>query len=129
MDHHRNLPPGHRGIRLADVPTSSVVVASMRDRETLGRCLAALVPACTARAIEVVVARNCSGDEYRALEMAWPAVLFMPAPDHATERQLRAIGLSAADGDVVTLIEDGVIPDADWIAQLPGPNDPPAPPI
>ena len=127
MDEHRNLPPGHRGIRLADAPTSSVVVASMRDRGTLDRCLAALVPGCAAREIEVVVARNCSGDEYRSLEKAWPAVLFMPAPDNSSARQLRAIGLSAADGDIVTLIEDGIVPDADWIAQLPGPNDPPVP--
>jgi glycosyltransferase involved in cell wall biosynthesis len=127
MDDYRNLPPGHRGIRLADAPTASVVVASLGDRARLDACLAALLPVCTARGIEVVVARNCPPDEYHALEETYPMVLFMPAPDNATVRQLRAVGLSAADGDIVSLIDDGAVPGSAWLADLPGAAPPVSP--
>lgn len=119
MSEHRNLPPGHRGIRLAELPTSSVVVASVRDRAALEAMLGGMVPGCKERDIEVVVARNCSADEYHALESVFPSVLFMPAPDNSTVRQLRAIGLSAADGDIVTLVDDSMTLDAQWVADLP----------
>ena len=119
MDEHRNLPPGHRGIRLAELPTSSVVVASVRDRASLEAMLSRLVPGCARREIEVVVARSCDADEYHALETAFPRVLFMPAPDNASVRQLRAIGLSAADGDIVTLVDDALAVTDTWIAELP----------
>jgi glycosyltransferase involved in cell wall biosynthesis len=101
------------------MPKSSVVVASTRDRAALDRFLAILLPPCASRAIEVVVARNCTPDEYRELEKAWPAVLFMPAPDNATTRQLRIAGASAAEGDIVTFIEDDAAPSEDWLADLP----------
>ena len=119
MDEHRNLPPGHRGLRLGDTPTTSLVVASSGSRAVLEAFLAAVLPTCRARKVEVVVARNCSPDEYQALCAAYPAVLFMPAPDKATTRQLRAVGLSAADGDIVTLVDDGMAADAEWLASLP----------
>lgn len=119
MSEQRNLPPGHRGIRLSEMPTSSVVVASAGQRADLEAMLRHLVPGCVKRDIEVVVARNCTPDEYHALESAFPKVLFMPAPDNSTVRQLRAIGLSAADGDIVTLVEDGMQLTDEWIAELP----------
>jgi len=119
MNDQRHLPPGHRGLRLGGAPTASVVVASTGKPATLERLLAWLLPACTMRGIEVVVARNCPVDEYRALETTWPAVLFMPAPDGATARQLRFVGISAADGDIVTIIDDAMAHDESWVADLP----------
>jgi hypothetical protein len=101
------------------MPKVSVVVASTRDSATLGRFLALLMPTCTARSIEIVVARACPPEEYRDLAAAWPSVLFMPAQDNATVRQLRVAGLSAAEGDIVTLIEDTTLPDEAWLADLP----------
>jgi hypothetical protein len=101
------------------MPTSSVVVASLRDRAALEAMLRGFAPGCEERDIELVVARNCSADEYHALETAFPKILFMPAPDHSTVRQLRAIGLSAADGDIVTLVDDSMTLDARWVAELP----------
>ena len=118
MSDQRNLPPGHRGLRLAGAPTHSVVVASASDRAALDRCLADLLPTCQSRAIEVVVARNCDVTEYRELERAYPKVLFMPGPVNATLRQLRASGLSAADGDIVSLIDDAKPIDHAWLAEL-----------
>ena len=119
MDDQRNLPPGHRGLRLGSTPTTTLVIASTRERGVLERLLGLVLPACEERKMEVVVARACPVDEYRALSAAWPAVLFMPAQDNATVRQLRAVGLSAADGDIVTLADDGMDIDAAWIAALP----------
>lgn len=118
MTDQRNLPPGHRGLRLAGAPTHSVVVASARDRGALDRFLGELLPVCQARSIEVVVARNCDVTEYRELERAYPKVLFMPGPVNATLRQLRASGLSAADGDIVSLIDDSKAIDPAWLAEL-----------
>ena len=115
----RNLPPGHKGIRLGAEPTTSLVVASFGDRPRLERLLGSIAPACEARKMELVVARSCAAEEYRALAAAWPRVLFMPALDNATPRQLRAIGLSAADGDIVTLVDDDREIDGSWIQALP----------
>ena len=119
MTEHQHLPPGHRGLRLGSAPTASVVVASASEQRVLDALLAWLVPACSARAIEVVVARNCSPAEYHALESLWPGVLFMPAPDGAGVQQLRFVGISAADGDIVTMIDDTAVRDDSWIADLP----------
>ena len=128
MEDHRRLPPGHRGIRLGDTPRTSVVVASTGDTARLGAFLSWMLPLCQARNIEVVVARSCPIDEYRELEATWPSVLFMPAQDNATVRQLRVAGLSAADGDIVTLVEDGMDQDALWLEDLPSSAPlPPAP--
>jgi hypothetical protein len=94
------------------------VVASSRDRALLDATLASLLPGCLACGIEVVVARACTNTEYRSLEVAYPTVLFMPGPDDATVRQLRAAGISAADGDIVSLVEDTGPVDEAWLADL-----------
>ena len=127
MTDQRNVPPGFKGLRLGATPTTSLVVASSGERAALDRLLAVVVPACEARRMEVVVARSCAAEEYRALSAAWPSVLFMPAQDRASVRQLRAIGLSAADGDIVTILTDAEPLDAAWVAALPPVPDP-APP-
>lgn len=101
------------------MPKVSVVVASTQPADALGRFLTWLLPMCNARSIEIVVARNCPIDEYHALEKAWPSVLFMPAQDDATIRQLRVAGLSAAEGDIVTIVEDTWTLDDEWLADLP----------
>lgn len=77
-----------------------------------------LAPACAGRAVELVVARACPVPEFRALQQAWPTALWMPAPDNATLAQLRTAGMSAAEGDVVGIIDDGMPVDAGWVAEL-----------
>ena len=106
LEESRNLPPGHRALRLGNEATRSLVLASAGPRERLEQALPVLVAGCAARQVELVVARSCSADEYHALEHAFPTVLFMPVPDGSSLRQMRAIGLSAADGDIVTLMDD-----------------------
>ena len=124
MNESRRLPPGHRSLRLGGVPTASVVVASKGSIEQLDRILAWLLPTCEAKGIEVVVARNFRGDEYHQLESRHPDVLFMPAPDGAGARQLRFVGISAADGDIVLMLDDDMKADDDWLADLPNSPEP-----
>ncbi len=119
----RGLPPGARGISLRSAPTRSVVVASRAPRDRLDTCLSALVPACRAAGVELVVCRACEPSEFRALAEAYPSVLWMPAPDGLDERGLRAIGFTAADGDIVSLLDDGRPVPAGWLDGPPGPAD------
>lgn len=116
MDEVRGLPPGARGRRLGDAPTTSVVVASRGDRAALERCLAALLPQCAEREVEVVVARSCAKEEYVALAAAYPGVLFMPAATGSPLAQLRAVGTSAADGDIVFFTDDGRTEGPEFVA-------------
>lgn len=118
----RSVPPGARGRRLADMPMVSIVVASTGPRERLERALGAMVPAAQARGVELVVCRPCSVEEYRSLEAAFPSVLFMPAPDNASHAQVRGIGLSATEGDVVAVLDDDGTLDADWLERLTTPR-------
>ena len=120
----RNLPPGSRGLRLTDKPTYSLVLASTGPRAGLEQWLAALEPICLRRAVEVVVARSTSAEEFRDLQKAHPGVLFMPGPDNCTARQLRGYGLAAADGDIVVLADDASPPDPEWIDAVTAPSGP-----
>ena len=114
----RGLPPGERVMRLAAEPRHTIVVAAAGPRARLEALLRVLVPACMARGTELVVARACSPAEYKELAGTFPAVLFMPAADGSTPRQLRALGLTAADGDVVTFAEDDRALTAEWVAEV-----------
>jgi hypothetical protein len=114
----RGLPPGARGLRLAAAPTHSVILASTQPRPVLERRLGGLLEQCRAAGVELVVARNTTPAEMSDLVAAYPYALFMPAPDGSSVRQLRAIGLTAADGDVVTLLEDDRDVPAGWVAAV-----------
>ncbi len=102
----RGIPPGWRGVRLADAPTRSVVVASLGSREQLAAALETLRAACRPSGVEIVVARSCPTTELGELQAAFPDVLFIPVADGSTPRQTRAVGLTAADGDVAHLLDD-----------------------
>jgi glycosyltransferase involved in cell wall biosynthesis len=112
------VPPGARGVRLADAPTVSVVVASCRERGLLDACLASLLPQCRTHGAAVVVARADSPEGVADLQRVYPEVRFVPAPLDATIPQLRGQGLAEADGDIVALTEDHCVAAPDWIAQL-----------
>jgi hypothetical protein len=111
----RGLPPGARNRRLADAPLVSVVVASRAERALLDACLGALVPQCNRCGAELVVARAGASAE---LQAAYPSVLWIGAPQDTTLPALRAIGMAAAEGDVVALTEDHCVPAPDWLGQI-----------
>jgi hypothetical protein len=67
----------------------------------------------------------CSGMAQAShLRQRYPRVLFLPAepasPRHSGERldELRAIGVAAAQGDIIAVTEDHVRPDPDWSARI-----------
>jgi len=120
----RGLPPGARALRLAAEPTYSVVLASAQPRAALEGRLRTLEPECRAAGVELVVARNTSAEEMRELSAAFPYALFMPAPDGSTIRQLRAVGITAADGDVIALLEDDRDVPPGWVAEVCGKSGP-----
>lgn len=114
----RAIPPGARAVRLGDAPTISVVVASCRERDLLDACLASLLPECRAHGASITVARATSQAEIEMLAREYPYVQFVLAPPGTTTPQLRALGLAAADGDVVALTEDHRFVASDWVARL-----------
>lgn len=122
MSQRRTIPPGQRGRRLASTPLVSVVVASTGSREQLDRCLARVIPAVQSRGIELVVCRQCSMAEFQALTEAYPAVLFMPVADDASAEQVRGVGLSATEGDVVAVINDDGSLDEAWLDTIMSPE-------
>jgi GT2 family glycosyltransferase len=112
------VPPGARGVRLAEAPTVTVVVASCRERRLLDACLASLLPQCREHGAAVVVARADTPEGVADLSRTYPEVRFVPAARDATIPQLRGQGLASAEGDIVALTEDHCVAAPDWIAQL-----------
>lgn len=124
MSQRRTIPPGQRGRRLASTPLVSVVIASTGPREQLERCLARVIPVVQSRGVELVVCRQCPMAEYQALTDAYPAVLFMPVGDDVPAAQVRGVGLSATEGDVVAVINDDGELDPAWLDTIMTPDRP-----
>jgi glycosyltransferase involved in cell wall biosynthesis len=121
-----SLPPGARGVRLAETPTVTVVVASCRDRSLLAACLSSLLPQCREHSAAIVVARADTPEGVAQLEQEYPDVRFVQVSPAATIPQLRGLGLAQAEGDIVALTEDHCVAAPDWISQLaaaPGASD------
>ncbi len=114
----RGLPPGVRSLRLSGEPTHTVVLASRLPRQALEPLLTRLSAECGAVGAELVVARAASAAELRELSDAYPQILFMPAPDGSSQRELRAFGLAAAEGDIVTFADDAVGAPEGWVATM-----------
>lgn len=117
VDEARN-PPGARRVRLASVPSVSVVVASSGPLERLETLLAELEELCGAIGAEIVVARAAAATELEALRAARPGIRFVDVAAGASTEALRAAGLDAAGGDVVRILEDGRPPGPGWIEPL-----------
>jgi len=115
---HSGSPPGARGLRLGNAPTVSIVVASVSKRPTLETCIERLLPVCAEAGIELVVVRSTNPEEFRDLQNCYRAVLFMPAPDSSPTKVLRSFGIAAAEGDIVALIDDSHLPDAEWLRHI-----------
>lgn len=115
---HSGSPPGARGLRLGNVPTVSIVVASVSARAKLEACVEALLPSCAGAGIELVVVRSTSAEEFRDLQNHFRSALFMPAPEGSSVRVLRNFGIAAAEGDIVAFMDDSRPPDAEWLRHI-----------
>lgn len=116
----RPVAAGHRSVRLGQLPTISVVVAS---RGSLDRLAAVVATLCTQRdaterQIELIVVRAALSDPIDDRDGRYADVRFVTLPGGATLSQLRSAGVAAAEGDVIVLADDEQIPPADWLARV-----------
>ncbi len=115
-----SVPPGQRSVRRTSAPAISVVVASLRERKFLERCLDSLLPQCAEVNAEVVVARKGPTHELEGLRRGYPWVTLVAGPWGAGTAELRATGMAAATGDVVAIIEDDRKVEPNFMRQLTG---------
>ena len=120
-----SVPPGQRSVRRSSAPAISVVVASLRERRFLERCLDSLLPQCAEVNAEVVVARKGPTHELEGLRRGYPWVTLVAGPQGAGTAELRAAGMAVATGDVVAIIEDDREVEPTFMRRLTGLTAPP----
>jgi hypothetical protein len=109
----------------------SVVVVPVGGPEFVRRCLTALLAQSTDQVEEIVVPYDAQAADYDWLAESFPAATFLPVEcdsvlsghrDYAVQHEvydtLKARGIDACQGEIIALIEDTVIPDHDWSAQV-----------
>jgi len=107
--------------------TLSIIVTIVEGDESLRRCLSALQLQEEPPASEIIVPCDDTVSGVEALRQGFPGVRFLeigrvstsrPAGWHAWQHELydrrRAAGLAAARGELVAMVEDRVVPRADW---------------
>jgi len=109
----------------------SVVVVPVGGPTFVRRCLTALGAQMPDPIEEVVVPYVAQESDYEGLAADFPMVRFLPvkhtdplphgwrhAAQHAIYDTLKTQGLGACQGSVIALLEDTVIPERDWAAQV-----------
>ncbi len=97
-------PPGYRPVHVTGGPRISLVVLSSGDARGLRRCLRELLPGCARRDVEVVVV-CAAGRPPKWAEATYPGVRLVSARS-GTDAQRRALGLAAAQGDIVVFASE-----------------------
>ena len=98
--------------------TVSVVIATRDRPDDLSRCLKAL-QRLKWPPVEIIVVDASSTDESRALVERQGASVYLSVPPHlASIPYQENYGVTAASGDIVTLIDDDAVPEPEWIEQL-----------
>src|ERR1039457_4653287 len=101
----------------------SIIVTITSGVDHTSRCLQGLSALRDGPPIEIIVPLYRSRDDGARLRREWPGVRFIDIPeeapsepglDHWLYDRRRAVGLAAASGDVVAMIEDHAIPGSDW---------------
>lgn len=98
-------------------PIVSVVIASGAGDDFLPRCLESLQDQVTERNTELIVVDRCGGSTAERIERLFPQATLVRADfdQRPSVPQLRAIGVSRAQGDVVAIIEEHCVAAADWL--------------
>jgi hypothetical protein len=112
-------------------PKLSVIVTIVGGMTFLRRCLNRLIPQTEGRAIEVIVPYDSTAPRIGDLKSTYPQVRFIdmgvvktdgcPGTQQAAHEMFdrrTAVGLNAARGDIVALLQDYGAPDADWCDQI-----------
>jgi len=92
----------------------SVVVAAAHSRAGLEACLASLNDQVIDGETEVIAVCNCCEGAGPSIEEAFPFVRLIDAPPGTTVPELRTLGIRAATGTIVALLEDNSIVAPTW---------------
>ncbi|MEC4888439.1 MAG: glycosyltransferase [Nitrospira sp.] len=91
-----------------------MVIASAHSRAGLEACLTSLREQGAGGEIEVIAVSNCCGGAGRSIEASFPFVRLIEAPPGTTVPALRTMGIQAASGRIVALLEDNSIVAPAW---------------
>ncbi len=94
---------GARGVRVAETPTFSVLVAATGPADQLAACLRQIEPVCARVGAQLVVAHAHPDSDLRDLRAAYPAVRFVGGRAGMDAAELRALGLAGVEGDIVVI--------------------------
>lgn len=67
---------------------------------------------------QLIVVREAPRSDLLALSQSMPTAYIVQAQSPATPRELRALGMAQAAGDIVAFISDDKVPDNTWVASL-----------
>ena len=112
------VPRRSSGARRVDAPTVSIVVISTQPVAQLRECVAALVPQCERIMAQLIVVREAPHADLVALSQTMPTAHIVEAPSPSTPRDLRALGMAQAAGDIVSFVTDDKVPDSSWVLSL-----------
>jgi hypothetical protein len=133
MIHAGQQPGGSRPI-CQESPKAvvlSVVVKPVGGPVFVRRCLNGLAPQVEGRPAEIIVPYDITRSELGNLQAEFPRVRFLAvgpvrtaarpgteAAMHDIYDRLLAVGLGAAQGEILALLEDTVVPDSEWCSQV-----------
>lgn len=98
-------------------PGLSVVIASSNGAALLRQCLAALAVQCDAQRSEIIVVRasdRLTGMDREAIAEVASYARWIEAPAGATVPHLKGLGITAARGALIAVIEDDCLVDDNW---------------
>jgi glycosyltransferase involved in cell wall biosynthesis len=120
-----NTPP--RTSRISDgsgraailaIPHLSVIVTSTGSTFALEACLRSLHEQSERTRAEVVVVRAGELTDLEDIARAHPNARLIEAPSEMTARELRAVGMREATGDVFIFLDDASAPAARWLEEV-----------
>ncbi len=116
LDRDRHMPD----MEPTDSLSISIVIASGAGGEFLPRCLASLREQVAASSAELIVVDRRGGETASRIEREFPfAKLLRQVPDHQMSvPELRKIGVLAASGDIVAVIEEHCTVPPGWIESI-----------
>lgn len=96
----------------------SVIIPSVNGLPYIDECLTSLRKQEGQVKVEVIVLNCCKDGTFNHIRKKFPQVRFMDFPKRLSIPELRAIGMSQAKGDIITITEDHCIPREDWYIEI-----------
>jgi GT2 family glycosyltransferase len=100
------------------IPMVSVIVPSLNSAATIGKCMAALAAQHTHHTFEVLVVHSGEDDTCGEAARVLPEVRAIQLSERALAARARAVGVSAARGDILAFIDSDAYAAPDWIDQV-----------